>query len=402
MIRNRQRRLLIQKCALDQIIDTIRPIKERILGVAMQVDERHGPRKIARWRLLRRATGAGVTVLTAMLSLTHTGCYLSRAAYAEAKLLSRRQPIERLLVDSGRSRTTSVTASMVAPLDGATIDKLRLVSDARRFAESALDLKAGASFTHFSRLDRDTLVLVLSAAYRDRLERKTWWFPVVGSFPYKGFFNFEQAKRTRDQLVRDGFDVTLGPSSAFSTLGWFNDPLVSTTIKTDSVTLVNTVLHELLHNTFFAKGRVAFNESFATFVGGRGAEAFFRARGDTASLRRAEEDWQDDLMMGAFWARVAQEIDSVFAALPDSARSARLSARESVYAAAHARLVDSVGPRLRGYPAGWAAGVPLNNAVLLSRRVYAEGLDGFDSVFVAEGRDLRKAVKTIVARERRR
>ncbi len=353
------------------------------------------------WRLLRRVTGVATAALVGVLALTPTGCYLSRAAYEEARILSRRQSIERLLLDSGRVLPTSVTAPGSTPPDAATLDKLRLVSEARHFAESTLGLTTGKSFTQYSRLDRDTLVLVLSAAYRDRLERKTWWFPVVGTFPYKGFFDFEEARRTRDQLARDGFDVTLGPSSAFSTLGWFNDPLVSTTVKADSVTLVNTVLHELLHNTFFARGRVAFNESFATFVGGRGAEAFFRARGDSALLRRAEDEWQDDLLMGAFWARVSHEIDSVFAALPDSARTDRLAAREAVYSAARVRLVDSVGPQLRGYPPGWTATVPLNNAVLLSRRVYAEGLDSFDSVYVAEARDVAKAIRAIVAREKK-
>lgn len=350
---------------------------------------------------MRRMAGALSLLLAAGLGLTPIGCYISRAAYEEARILSRREPIDRLLLDSGVPRPSSVTAADRHTLDAAMLDKLRLVSQARRFADSALGLKAGESFTQFSRLDRDTLVLVLSAAYRDRLERKTWWFPVVGTFPYKGFFNFDEAKRTRDQLTRDGLDVTLGASSAFSTLGWFNDPLVSTTIKTDSITLVNTVLHELLHNTYFAKGRVAFNESFASFVGGRGAEEFFRARGDTASLRRAEADWQDDLLLGAFWARVSHDLDSAFRALPDSARSDRLAARERIYNAARSRLVDSIGPRLHGYPAGWASRVPLNNAVLLSRRVYAEGLDGFDSVYVAQGRDLKRAVSAIIAHQKR-
>jgi predicted aminopeptidase len=339
-------------------------------------------------------------LLVALLGLTPTGCYISRAAYEEARILSRRQPIDRLLVDSGRSRSRSVTTMDTPDVDGPTLDKLRLVSQARVFAMDSLGLDAGESFTQYSRLDRDTLVLVLSAAYRDRLERKTWWFPVVGTFPYKGFFDFDEAKRTGERLTQEGFDVTLGPSSAFSTLGWFNDPLVSTTVKADSVTLVNTVIHELLHNTFFAKGRVSFNESFATFVGGRGAEAFFRARGDSVLLRRAQEDWQDDLLLGAFWERVSHEIDSVFAALPDSARDARIASRDSIYAAARVRLVDSVGPQLRGYPDGWASRVKLNNAVLLSRRVYAEDLAGFDAVFAAEGGDLRRAIAAVIARER--
>ena len=302
----------------------------------------------------------------------------------EARILSRRQPISRIVNDSAT--------------DPSTRAKLALVIAARAFAVDSLGLKAGKSFTSYSKLSRDTLVLVLSAAYRDRLERKTWWFPIVGSFPYKGYFDFAEAKKNAARLRAEGFDVTLGASSAFSTLGWFNDPLVSTTVAQDSIVLANTVIHELLHNTFFAKGRVPFNESFASFVGGRGAEHFFRAQGDTASTRRAVDDWHNDLVLGAFWARLSHEIDSVFALLPADATASRITARDTVYARARRRLVDSVAPDLRDYPKGWAQRVALNNAVLLSRRVYAEGLDGFDSVYVAEGRDLRKAIAKIIAR----
>ncbi len=347
-------------------------------------------RRSLSWRGFRRGAGLLATLCAAVLCLTPMGCYISRAAFEEARILSRRQSIAKLAADT----------SSTSKIDAATRAKLGLVVAARNFAVDSLGLKAGKSFTAYSRLDRDTLVLVLSAAYRDRLERKTWWFPVVGRFPYKGFFDFDDARKTATSLRNDGFDVTVGASSAFSTLGWFNDPLVSTTIATDSITLANTIIHELLHNTYFAKGRVPFNESFASFVGGRGAEHFFRARGDTASLRRAEADWQDDLLLGAFWARVSHQIDSVFAALPADAKEARIAARDTVYTHARRRLVDSIGPQLRGYPAGWAERVPLNNAVLLSRRVYAEGLDGFDSVYVAEGRDLRRAIEKIIARDR--
>ena len=333
-------------------------------------------------RLLTRLGAASAVLLTVFLGLTPMGCYISRAAYEEAKILARRQPIPRLVA---RESTDPVLRA-----------KLSLVLEARQFAVDSLALKAEESFTTFSQLDRDTLVLVVSAAYRDRLERKTWWFPVVGRFPYKGFFDFTEARRTAEALRNDGFDVTVGPSSAFSTLGWFNDPLVSTTVKADSVTLVNTVLHELLHTTFFAKGQVSFNESFATFVGGRGAEHFFRAKGDSALLRRAQDDWHDDLLLGAFWERTATEIDSVFATLPDSASAQRIAARDTVYARARRRLVDSIGPQLRTYPVGWVERVPLNNAVLMSRRVYAERLDRFDSVYVASGGNIREAIARVI------
>ena len=324
--------------------------------------------------------------MMAFLAVTPMGCYLSRAAYEEAKILKRRQPIERL-----------VTHPTTEP---ALRAKLALVLEARQFAIDSLQLKAGDSFTTYSALDRDTLVLVLSAAYRDRLERKTWWFPVVGRFPYKGFFDFDGAQQTAESLRADGFDVVVGPSSAFSTLGWFNDPLVSTTVKQDSVTLVNTVLHELLHSTFFAKGSVSFNESFASFVGGRGAEHFFRARGDSLALLRARAEWHDDRLLGAFWERTARELDSAFAAYPDSvsatASAQRLVARESIYVAARQRLVDSVGPQLQTYPAGWVQRVPLNNAVLLARRVYAERLDRFDSVYTANDGNLPRAIREVI------
>ncbi len=335
------------------------------------------------WRWMRRVSSAALFVVAAFFTLTPMGCYISRAAYEEAKILSRRKPITRLVANPAT--------------DSLTRHKLQLVLDARSFALDSLGLNAGESFTTYSKLDRDTLVLVVSATYRDRLERKTWWFPVVGRFPYKGFFDFKDAQRTAEKLREEGFVVTVGPSSAFSTLGWFNDPLVTTTLKQDSVTLVNTVIHELLHNTFFAKGDVSFNESFATFVGGRGAEHFFRTLGDSTLTARAVNEWHDDLLLGAFWERLAVEIDSVFSSLPRDSVALRIRAADSVYSAARIRLVDSVGVKLRTYPSWWPERVALDNAVLMSRRVYARDLHVFDSVYVASGNDLRKAIQRIIA-----
>ncbi|MEP6765011.1 MAG: aminopeptidase [Gemmatimonadaceae bacterium] len=333
------------------------------------------------FRVLRRLVTSLVLLLVATLAITPMGCYVSRAAFEEGKILSHRKSIAKLVADTATEATTRA--------------KLTLVTQAREFARDSLGLKTGESFTTYARLDRDTLVLVLSAAYKDRLERKTWWFPIVGRFPYKGFFDFNKAKKTAIEMREQGFDVTLGASSAFSTLGWFNDPLLSTTLAGDSITLVNTVIHELLHNTFFAKGSVPFNESFASFVGGRGAEAFFRSRGDTASLRRAQADWHDDLMLGAFWARLSAQIEAAFAAFPIDSTAARITAREKIYAAARTVLVDSIAPNLQTYPPHWAERVTLNNAVVLSRRVYAQGLDQFDAVFAREGNDLKKSIARV-------
>ena len=106
----------------------------------------------------------------------------------------------------------------------------------------SIGLRAKQSFTTFSQLDHDTLVLVLSGAYRDKLASYTWWFPIVGRVPYKGYFDFAAARRAlRDRSTSAGFDVYLRPSPAFSTLGWFNDPLLSTSLGADTLDLANTV-----------------------------------------------------------------------------------------------------------------------------------------------------------------
>src|SRR5205823_1600957 len=177
---------------------------------------------------------------------------------------ARRRPIAELVRDS-----------TIAP---AVRQKLAVVLAARGFASDSIRLRARESFTTYSQLEHDTLVLVLSGAYRDRLQAYTWWFPIVGRVPYKGFFDFSAAKTAARQLDRGGFDVYLRPSPAFSTLGWFNDPLVSTSLRADSLDLANTVIHELTHNTFYAPGQAVFNESFASFVGARGSAWLFRSR----------------------------------------------------------------------------------------------------------------------------
>ena len=328
-----------------------------------------------------------IAVVTALVLLylvaTSTGRYLLRAGWEEAKILARR-----------RSMTDMVADSMVP---AATRSKLRLVLDARAFARDSLRLKVGRSFTSFSLLQHDTLVLVLSAAYRDRLQQFTWWFPLVGSVPYKGYFDFAAAQGEERRFHGRGFDTYLRPASAFSTLGWFNDPLVSTTLKADTLSLANTVIHELTHNTFYAAGQAEFNESFANFVGARGSEEFFRARGQPGAVAEAEARWSDEKILARFWKQLHRDIDSTFTAHPgDAAIPVRLALRDSIYRAARETLVFRIGPQLRTVAPRYLERVRLDNAALLARRVYLTDLDLFDSVFVRERRDVRRTTQRII------
>ncbi len=315
------------------------------------------------------------------ICLLQSGCYLTTAALEQAKILSGRRPIAELVRDER------------VPLP--TREKLQLVLDSRQFAADALALRAGDSFTAFTQLERDTLVLVVSAAHADRLRAYTWWFPIVGRVPYKGYFDFDAARDEALALSDRGFDVYLRPADAYSTLGWFNDPLLSTTLARDSLELVRTVIHELTHNTFYAAGQAEFNESFASFIGTRGAAAFFRANDLPELASRVELRWEDEKLLGRFWAEVSVKLDSAFAAHPDD-RDARLAVRDTIYAATRRDLIDRVAPSLRTIAPAYAERVPLNNAWLLAQRVYGRDLDLFDQVWALEGHDLRRTIATVI------
>jgi predicted aminopeptidase len=338
-------------------------------------------------RVVRRTAGGLALAVLVFFTLVPTGHYLIRAGWAEARILARARPIAAVVRDS----TT----------DAATRRKLELVLDARAFARDSVMLNAKRGFTTYSHIDHDTLVVVLSAAYRDRLRYKTWWFPIVGSVPYKGYFDVHDAKRAAADLSRDGFDAYLRPASAFSTLGYLEDPVLSTTIDEDSVELVNTVIHELTHSTFYAAGQAVFNESFANFVGTRGAEWFFSARGDSARVVLARDDWARQKTLGRFWSAVYNSVDSAFKAHPHS-KDDRLRAREIVFAGARVQFAQEIEPSLPGYDPLKPVTLHLDNAALMSRRMYRTGLDDFDAIYLREGERLPAAIARIIALARSR
>jgi predicted aminopeptidase len=324
------------------------------------------------------------------LGLTASACspgYVMRAAWEEAKILNRRKPIARIVADTAT--------------DWETRDKLLLVLQARQFAADSLGLNAGDSYTLFSRVESDTLVTVVSAAPRDQFRPHTWWFPVVGSVPYKGYFDPEDAAREQRRLEARGFDTFVRPSAAFSTLGWFNDPLLSTLLRYDRVSLANTVIHELFHNTFYAPGQAIFNESLANFVGGRGAIEFFCRRDgpQATTCRTAVGAWEDDLLFGTFMEGLVADVKALYART-DLTRDDKLRERERLFADAQRRFAEEVRPRLQVDTFASFTREPLNNATLIARHIYYDRLSLFEAVYRARGGDFVRAMNDIVAAAR--
>ncbi|HEX6668020.1 MAG TPA: aminopeptidase [Gemmatimonadales bacterium] len=302
--------------------------------------------------------------------------YVTRAGFEEIRILQNREPIAELVSD----RTT----------DPAVRHALRLVLESRDYAAD-LGLEAKETYTTYSDVGRDTLLLVLQAAPRDCICPYTWKYPIVGRIPYKGFFDFGAARREADRLAARGYDVYLRPSAAFSTLGWFNDPLLSTALTRDSVELAATVFHEIAHNTLYVKSATPFNESFAQFVGYRSAESFFAGRSDTANARQAANRLHDEMVLGEFYAELIARLDTLYATKPDSA--ALESGRAEAGAWARAQLQGPVGARLRSYRLGNLPERPINNARLIGATLYRTRLDLFDRWFDRHGRDVRGSVQ---------
>jgi predicted aminopeptidase len=238
-------------------------------------------------------------------------------------------------------------------------------------------------------------LLVLQAAPKDCICPYTWKYPVVGRIPYKGFFDTRVARREADRFSARGYDVYLRPSGAFSTLGWFEDPLLSTAMSGDSVELAATVFHEIAHNTLYVKSATPFNESFAQLVGYRSAEAFFRDRGDSLNARHAADRWHDEIVLGDYYSALVRRLDSLYSLKPDSA--ALEAGRREAAVWARDQLLGPFSKRFRTLRVTRLAERPVNNAQLIGSRIYRTRLDLFDRWFERHGRDVRRTVTALEA-----
>ncbi|HEY1231902.1 MAG TPA: aminopeptidase [Candidatus Binatia bacterium] len=337
------------------------------------------------WCFLRRTfkrifwVAIGCLVVAAILP----GCsplYVLRAAYEEGKILWRREPITDF-IDKDRGQPE-------------TQEKLKLVLAVRKYARDVLKFNVGGSYSSYSRVDRPDLTYIVMAAPETELRPYTWWFFIVGNVPYKGFFSRDDAEAEITRLKAEGYDTTLRTSAAFSTLGWFDDPLLSHLLRYDKAILTEIVFHELFHNTLYIKGAGAFNESSANFVGHRAAIDFFRARFGASSQEyaRAVQIWNDEREFGHFIDEVAQTLRELYSR--KISREAKIRLREEVFARSkeewQRRIADRPNHSFRGFGKR-----PLNNAVLMHYLVYLKDLDMFEALYDACGQDLGRTIQTL-------
>jgi predicted aminopeptidase len=312
-----------------------------------------------------------------------SGCspiYYLRAAYEEGRILWRRQPITDFLA--------------TPDLHDDTKEKLTTVLAVRDYARNVLKLNVAGSYASYSYVDRPDLTYIVIAAPRTELRPYTWWFLVVGHVPYKGFFSKSEAQAEADRLHKGGYDTTIRTSAAFSTLGWFDDPLLSHLLRFDKVALTEVVFHELFHNTLYIKGAGAFNESAANFIGHRAAIDFFRQRfgEESAEHRRAVQRWEEELEFAEFVEELIVNLSGLYRR--NIAMDDKLRLRDEVFARSKSewarRIAARPSHRFRGFPQQ-----PLNNAVLMHYGVYLNNLQLFESLYELEGRNLGRTIAAL-------
>jgi len=298
-------------------------------------------------------------VLILVLSPLLSGCYYMQAAKGQLELNRKREPIEEVLQDEDTSPELAA--------------RLRLVQEARQFSVDELGLPDNKSYQTYADIERDFVIWNVIAAPEFSTQPRTWCFPVAGCVGYRGYFSQDDAQHESEKLAAKGFDVVVGGVAAYSTLGKFNDPVISSMMNWDDVELVGVLFHELAHQVLYVKGDTGFNESFATAVEEFGVLRWLESRGqvdDIAAYRKSRQ-LRQDLMSLVADARV--ELDDLYASdLDDKAMRRQKETR------LHSLGEDAAGLLQRNGRDGtkWLNG-ELNNARLVSMTLYEGRLPEF-------------------------
>lgn len=318
-------------------------------------------------------------LVTALLLLS--GCqtgYLIENAYYQANLLLDRVPLEKALADP------HVPEEIKA--------KLRLAEKAKLFAETELGLKRSDNYSSYVQLESPYVVHSLTVAPKDKLEAHTWWFPFFGSFPYLGYFNQKSALKAENKYREAGYDTYLRGVTAFSTLGWFDDPILSSMLSYSEFDLVNLIIHETVHATIYIKDAVDFNERLATFIGNAGTELFYRRQEgmDSKTLKAAEEQNEDDRLFSEFISSELERLKKWYEGLKAKPSE---ELRRAEFKKMQERFAETARPKMKTKSYDWFAMAELNNARLLSYQTYFKDLGDFKKLYDRLGGSFPKLVE---------
>lgn len=306
-------------------------------------------------------------MMAAMLGACANLRYYAHVAHGESALLLQRRSVSKVVADPAT--------------DPKLAARLRLSQQARQFASDQLDLPHNRSYTYYVQLHRPYVVWNVYATPRFAVEAVPQCFPIAGCVAYRGWFDEQKAKAGAGRLRAQGDDVYVGGVSAYSTLGWFADPILSSMLRWDDDELVGTIFHELAHQKIYLKGDTAFNESYAMFVEEEGLRAWHRSRGEPAGddHTQAMDDGFTRLVLD-----LRERLKKLYASGADEESMAQAKQREiDAFRVRYATWRDQHWPNDHRYDK-WVA-QPINNATLLPFGLYDQWTPAFAALFKQAG-----------------
>lgn len=201
--------------------------------------------------------------------------FYGQAIQGQTEILVKSRPNKRVMADPASP-----------PL---LVQQLTSVEEIRQFATQQLQLPGNESYGRYTDLGRKHVVWVLYAAPEFSLVPKTWFYPMIGEMDYRGYFHQQDTTALAGQLRNEGYDVYIGGVDAYSTLGWFHDPVLNTFVDYPDIDLAETLFHELLHRKVFHRGDTVFNESLANVVAEEGVRRWLTYQGRSADLRKYKQ-----------------------------------------------------------------------------------------------------------------
>jgi predicted aminopeptidase len=311
---------------------------------------------------------------TAMILGCTSVAYYAQSIHGQWDMLVRSQPI----TDVIRQPETTDTLKR----------KLTQVLEIRRFASDVLSLPDNGSYTRYADLGRRYAVWNVFAAPEYSLTPEKWCFPIIGCVVYRGYFKLEDAQRFAERLEQQDKDVFIGGVPAYSTLGWFTDPMLNTVMHYSDEDLAGLVFHELAHQLVYVKDDSVFNESFATTVELEGVRRWIQAGGDASRINAYRERKVRDRKVIALILNYKERLSQIYAS--DTEEVWMRTQKHALISELRDQFQALVLP-WNGYDrfAQWFSG-PINNAKLVAVVAYHDLVPAFEAMLTRHRRDLDK------------
>ena len=268
--------------------------------------------------------------------------------------------------------------------DPALKQDLELAVEIRDFAINQLGLPDNGSYTEFVRTGRDAVTWNIVATPEFSLEAKRWCFFVAGCVSYRGYFNQHKAERFENKLKKKSYDVTISPAIAYSTLGWFDDPLLDTMLQYPDEQLAAFIFHELAHQQLYVKGDTAFSEAYASFVEEIGVREWLQATGRHDLLVRWQSMNTASIQFNALLQNTRDQLNGVYLSGLD--KEEMRSQKKLVFIEMKTRYLALVNEHWAGinHYRSWFS-LELNNARLALMKLYNGGSCAFEKLYESAG-----------------